>query len=163
LQTRKLPVIFCSSVADRELVSEMMKYGIAGYVLKPIDGRNLLVKTSEARKNAPPVLAKPRKTLIQLGLTRAEFKTLLDIMTDDASERLHQIGLEIGVGNFQTFGKFCLDLSATAASFGAESLAQALLETKTELPGAEFAKREKYMLFLYSEIGRLRQEAAKIK
>lgn len=153
--TATIPVILCTSVSEEDYVQKAVSLGINGYILKPINAKDLLQKVQQVMKNIEPVLEDPRKTTSKLGLDFKEYRQLLTLLVDDGKQRLKSIGRKVEVGNFKDFYLFTRDLSSSAENLGANALHRAALEASAFVPKANKKVREKYFLKIRSEIERL--------
>lgn len=157
---KSIPVILCSAENDMEIVKQAMALGIIAYLLKPILARDLLEKVKIAEKRMKPVLEDPSEMVDRLGLDLPGYRELLDLMINDAVERLKDIGRQVEAGDCSSLEIFTRDLSNTAGNLGAYSLSAAALEANKALPAVAASQREKYFFKLKSEIERLKDVAA---
>jgi len=153
--TATIPVILCTSVSDQDYVQKAVSLGIDGYILKPINAKDMLQKVQQVVKKIEPVLEEPRKITNKLGLDFAEYRELLTLLVDDGKQRLKSIGRQVEAGDFKDFSLFARDLSSSADNLGANALHQAALEASAFVPNAEKNIQEKYFFKIRSEIERL--------
>lgn len=157
--TDKLPVILVSSVSEQDKVKQALRFGIAGYVLKPIVGPALLQRVQQASKQVPPVLDNPERTISRLGLGISQFQGLIKIMVEDAQSRLKEIDKDVESGKFEAFAKFSKDLHQIATNFGAEALKQSIIKACSNLPRASKDIRKKHIFDLQQELQRLQDKS----
>jgi len=161
--TARIPVILCTSVSEEDTVQEALSLGINGYILKPINAKDLLQKVQEVEKKIEPVLENPRKITNKLGLDFAEYRQLLTLLVDDGKQRLKTIGRKVEAGDFKDFSLFARDLSSSAKNLGANALHQAALDASAFVPNADKKVQEKYFLKIRSEIERLVEATSAIR
>lgn len=157
--TQKLPVLLCSALSDQEQVKQALSLGICGYILKPIVARDFIQKVSKAEEQVLPILDDPSKTIFKLGLKSFEFRELIQIMIDDAKQKLKTIGRKIEVGDLEEFHQFCQDISSSANNFGALALRNAADEASEMIQKSGGELSEKYMFGLRTQMARLRDAA----
>jgi len=161
--TARVPIILCTSVSEEDTVQEALALGISGYILKPINAKDLLQKVQEVERTIEPVLENPRKITNKLGLDFAEYRQLLTLLVDDGKQRLKTIGRKVEAGDFKDFSLFARDLSLSAKNLGANALHQAALDASVFVPTAEKKVQEKYFLKIRSEIERLVEATSAIR
>lgn len=159
--TSSVPVILCTSVSEQAYVQQAVAVGIDGYILKPINAKDLIEKIQQASQKIEPVLEDPRKTANKLGLDPEGFRQLLYVLIDDGRERLKTIGAKVESGDVRDFLMFTRDLSSSAENLGANSLRRTALEAFALVPNADMPLREKFFFKLRAEIERLNQVVAK--
>jgi len=153
--TATIPVILCTSVSEQDCVQEAVSLGINGYILKPINARDLLQKVRQVVKKIEPVLEDPKKTMKNLGLYSEEYRQLLTLLVDDGKQRLKSIGMKVEAGDFKDFYLFAHDLSWAADNLGANALHRAALEASAFVPNADKKVQEKHCFKIMTEIERL--------
>lgn len=155
--TQKLPVILCSALSSQDQVKKALSLGISGYVLKPIVAKDFIQKISKAEKQIVPILDDPSRTIYKLGLKAAEFRELIQIMINDAKQKLKEIGKKIEIGELEEFEQFCKEISASANNFGAMALQNAAEEASAMMKQSNRELRGKYMFNLRTQMERLRE------
>ena len=157
---KPIPVIVCSAENDKELIKQAMAHGIVAYLLKPIQAQDLLQKVKISEKHITPVLDDPSEMLTRLGMDLPGYRELVNLMINDAVDRLKDLGRKVEAGDCSGLEVFTRDLSNTASTLGACSLSAAALAANKALPAVGPSQREKHFFKLKSEIERLKAVAS---
>ena len=157
---KSIPLILCSAENDKEVVKAAMAHRLIAYLLKPIRARDLLEKVKMSEKQITPVLEDPAEMLARLGLDLPGYRELVNLMINDAMDRLKALGRKVEAGDCSGLEVFTRDLSNTAGTLGAHSLRAVAVEASHALPTVGPSQRQKYFFKLKSEIERLKDVAA---
>ncbi len=124
-ELREIPVVLCSSAADRENVRRAALLGCKHYLVKPIQPALLLEKVLGILRQIKPTIKSPKEIMEQFGLDKntydeieAKFKAVLEDLLEALQEKTDPTDQDLAMGLSR--------LSEGASLFGAQRLAEAL-------------------------------------
>lgn len=117
----ELPIVICSSAADRTRIERVARLGIDGYLLKPIAaGRLREVFREVARTCTVNALLEPAdKTMKRLEFSRADYHELLLLFGAEADRMLGEIRSTAANESKDKMKRLLNSLRATAGNIGA--------------------------------------------
>jgi CheY-like chemotaxis protein/HPt (histidine-containing phosphotransfer) domain-containing protein len=120
-QWEELPIVICSSAADRSRVERVARLGIDGYLLKPIAASRLREVFREvARACVGRELLEPAEvTIRRLEFSRTDYLELLIIFGTEAARRLAEVKISAEANDKEKLKRQVDSLRATAANIGA--------------------------------------------
>jgi CheY-like chemotaxis protein len=146
-----LPVLVCSSNAERASVLLAGRLQVAGYLLKPLDVQRLRGQVSELVDAAGVALDDPARTLRRLDLEAEEYVRMLVMLADKATglaADLPRIGRAVERHNWQA--------RMTSLGGGARTLGASRLATALDALDPDASAAPAHLRNLEAEIGRLR-------
>ncbi|MEJ5376211.1 MAG: response regulator [bacterium] len=124
-ELREIPVVLCSSAADRENVRRAALLGCKHYLVKPIQPALLLEKVLGILREIKPTIKSPKEIMEQFGLDKktydeieAKFKAVLEDLLETLQQKTDPTDQALAMDLFR--------LSEGASLFGAQRLAEAI-------------------------------------
>jgi len=90
-RTSSIPVIMCTSTADRGTVMALIGQGVRDYIVKPVSQATLLAKVRSVLEADLPVIEPQARTMQRTGITPGEYRP----MARAAMDSLEQIAIEL--------------------------------------------------------------------
>jgi len=156
--TARLPIVVCSTAADRRRVTEAIKLGAHHFLVKPIEGELLIEKLREAIDRAPPSLPAQIDAAAALrGL--GDDKQLIKQIVDELHENMREVlaGFYPAVSNSEAAKLDVLGarLETAAGAVGANSIVQAASGVVHSGTNRDFAAAVKHLSYLESMLTEL--------
>ncbi len=123
---RSLPMIFCSSLTDVDIIRKAIELGCKHYIMKPIgEPKRVLDKVREVLESEPAVLEDADAARERLHMDQPTYRRMLMSMLEHVSTEL---GLLEGVDpdGFELDSERSLELLDTSTALGAQRLTRLL-------------------------------------
>lgn len=161
--TADVPVILCTCVSNPKILAQAEKLGVRAVVPKPVNPSLLLQKIAQMQTTGLPVLEDSKLTVQRLGVDVKGYYELLNIMVENAVQRLMDVKEGIEKGELNGFESFLRDLYSSAESLGAKALSHAAMVASMVIPDAEKALCDENLRNLKAEIERLQSMVLSLK
>lgn len=121
-----IPVIMCSALSDLETVKKAIKAGCADFLIKPIEGRELLRKVQDALRQSKAVLYNKKDMVLRLGLNEKTYEEIAGAFYEMVSDRRMRLEKKLSGESEPDTGLDLSELRENAIYFGAERLRSAV-------------------------------------
>lgn len=118
-----VPIIVASAHADLETVKRVQSLHCDGFLVKPIDKRQLIKRVEQLLRSQPHVLLGQNKTMGRLGLGLGEYNDLLSAFAGQLAAIMPILVLEQGDSEepiSENLGRLLKELAESASTLGAE-------------------------------------------
>lgn len=158
-RTAKTHVIFCTADATRNTVVEAANLGVSGYILKPINSKDVLDKVTMISKSIRPFLESSERVIDRLGIGAKGYTEMLRMLVESYRQQIEQLSKGLQDDKMAQFDHIARSLSGAAANLGASALKEATDEACTTVPVVPEDQRTKYMQNLAAEVERIAEFA----
>ena len=118
---KDIPVIMCSGLSDLETVKKALKAGCSNFLIKPVEGRDLLKKVREALKEKRAILNTKKAMTMRLGLEEEGYERIAAAFSAMINDTIGKLEGQV-VGESAPMKIDLAELNENAAHFGAERL-----------------------------------------
>ena len=123
---RSLPMIFCSSLTDVDIIRKAIELGCKHYIMKPIgEPKRVLDKVREVLESEPAVLEDDEAARSRLHMDTPTYRRMLTSMLDHVSRELSLLE-GVDPDGFELDRERSLELLDTATALGAQRLTRLL-------------------------------------
>jgi len=134
-RTRDVPVIFCTSVADRATVTDAARAGIHDFIVKPIRADVVLAKVRTVFDRALPVLGARQTVMSQQRIGEQEYCRLAAGALVDAEKIATELANARAGDDQAAMAEIVERLDQMCAVFGAERIRAVIGRFRASVPG----------------------------
>jgi len=120
---KDIPILIASARSDVNIVSKAKSLGCNGFLVKPIDRKELIERATHLVKDSPLVLRDKNYMMKKLNMEPAEYDDLVSIFATQLTDIMPNVVLEQGDSGEQVsenLGRLLKELAESATLLGAE-------------------------------------------
>jgi len=139
-RTASIPVIMCTSLADRSTVIELIGQGVRDYIVKPVHASTLLAKVRNVLYGQEPVIESRDRTVIRQQIDAAQYAPLASATIPRLEQAEGELAAALRGRNGRTVRAAAERVREPASFFGAKrviSAARTVVNTTTDRDAVE--------------------------
>ena len=126
VRTTSIPVIMCTSTADRGTVMTLIGQGVRDYIVKPVSQATLLAKVRSVLDADLPVIEPQARTMQRNGMTPGEYRPMARAAIDSLELLSTELDAALKGRNGRVVRQVADRIREPASGFGAKRVIRAL-------------------------------------